>query len=173
MKFFFLLFGLLGASPAFAQATPPPRNPTPQPTDDPQVYALTPNANAMALTYVNPQECATQFERRVLTSHWSAAQRAKQASAIPLGGYLTLAWARPTAAAAAANNFSVLVFDPKGHELKRVKLAAVMVEPLDFNGAPTYPQSTTVPLEQPLAAGTKVFVIEASVGKRYEYLIRP
>jgi hypothetical protein len=171
-KHLFILFVWV-VNVSFAQTANPPYHSTPQPTKDQQVYEVTQNANLMSLTYIDPNECAILLEQQAQAKHWTGAQRAKEEVKMPFGGYLTISWARPTATQAAAKNFGLLVKDSKGQELKRIKLTAPMGEPVTTDRVLVYAQSIMVPLDQSLAKGARVFLIEASVGKRYEYLIRP
>lgn len=164
----FLPLLVFATTTALAQA----RLPTPTPTDDPHVLELTQNANLMTVTYQVPAAARAQLARRAQASHWLPAHEANEAAKLPEGGTLTVAWARPTAAQAAAKNFSLIILDGKGHELQRAKLTSEAVEPLDLGGTLLYPQSAQVPLPHLLPTGAKVFVIEAPVSKRYEYLIR-
>jgi hypothetical protein len=126
----------------------------------------------MSLTYIDPNECAILLEQQAQAKHWTGAQRAKEDAKLPFGCYLTIWWARPTATQAAAKNFGLLVKDSKGQDLKRIKLTAPMGEPMMVDGILVYAQSVIVPLDHSLSKGARVFIIEAPVGKRYEYLIR-
>lgn len=159
---------------ASAQTTNPATLKQPRKTKyDPQVYEVTNNGINMSVSYLDPTECAAQVDKDTELNRWSAAQVAVEKSKIPEGGYLKAIWARETPMLASADNFVFLIEAPDGREIKRIKPAPSVAQSFSFMGATVYRDITLVPLPEPLPDGAKVFVIEASAKKRYDYLIHP
>lgn len=173
MKYLITACFLLGYG-AQAQPTNPPALKVPRQTKyDPQVYEVTNNGINMSVSYLDPTECAAQVDKDTGLNRWSAAQVADEKAKIPAGGYLKASWARSTPLLASADNFVFLIEAPDGREIKRIKPAPSVAQSFGFMGAVVYRDITLVPLSEPLPDGAKVFVIEASAKKRYDYLIHP
>lgn len=140
---------------------------------DAQVYEVTQNGQAISLSYIDLKECAAKFERDAKLNRWSEAERVEEMAKIPTGGYLYATWGRTIIEAASADNFSVLVESSSGEEVLRWKPDASVPRSLTLMNVTAYGSSTMVPLKNPLADGTRVFIIEQGAHKRYEYLIHP
>jgi hypothetical protein len=161
----------LGAN---AQPTNPPTLKAPRQTKyDPQVYEVTNNGIKMSISYLDPAECSAQVDKDARLNRWSAAQVAEEKNKLPEGGYLKASWARDSPLLASADNFVFLVEAPDGREIRRLKPAPSQAQPFSIMGATVYRDITLVPLPERLPDGAKVFVIEASASKRYDYLIHP
>lgn len=166
-----LLLSGLGAQ---AQATNPATLKQPRKTKyDPQVYEVTNNGINMSVSYLDPTECTAQVDKDTELNRWSAAQVAIEKSKIPEGGYLKASWARNTPLLASADNFVFLVEGPDGKEICRVKPEHSVARPFGFAGVTVYTDLTLLPLSQPLPDGAKIFVIEASAHKRFDYIVHP
>jgi hypothetical protein len=160
--------------PFYSSPADPPTLKTPKQTKyDPQVYEVTNNGIKMSVTYLDPTECAAQVEKDTQLNRWSAAQVAEEKGKIPEGGYLKASWARDTPLLASADNFVFLVEAPDGREIKRWKSEPTLAQPFGPLGATLYRDITLVPLPERLPDGAKVFVIEASAKRRFDYLIHP
>jgi hypothetical protein len=102
-------------------------------------------------------------------NRWSAAQVAEEKAKILEGGYLKASWARDTSLLASADNFVFLVEGSDRREIKRVKPAPSIAQPFSFMSVTVF---SLMPLSERLPDGAKVFVIEASVRRRFDYLIK-
>lgn len=174
MKKLLLTSLLLSGLGAQAQPTNPPTLKAPRQTKyDPQVYDVTNNGIKMSVTYLDPAECAAQVDKDTQLNRWSAAQVAIEKSKIPEGGYLKASWARDTPLLASADNFVFLIEAPDGREIKRIKPEPSVAQPFSIMGATVYRDITLVPLPERLPDGAKLFVIEASAKRRFDYLIKP
>lgn len=145
----------------------------PKKTRDPQVWEVTQNGNDMLVSYVDAAECAAKFTNDAALNRWSAAQQEQERAKIPAYGYLQASWARSVASMASADQFVFLLEDANNKELLRYKPDATVARPFGFMGAMVYTSLAIIPLDKPLPEGARLFVIESSVQKRYEYVMHP
>lgn len=175
MKTPLLVAALLATATAHAQQLPNPAQlKAPKQTRyDKQVFEATKNGIDMSVSFLDPAECLAEFERDAQLNRWSETQRQEEKAKIPQGGYLKASWSRDTPVLASADNFVFLIEAPDGREIRRWTPNTSIARPFSLAGVTVYQGITLVPLPEQIPDGAKVFVIEASSRKRFEYIIHP
>ncbi|WP_045687733.1 hypothetical protein [Hymenobacter sp. AT01-02] len=139
---------------------------------DPDVWNVTDNT-AMPIQYAEVKHLEKLLHTAAVKGGWSAERIAQERTKIPPGGFVLVSFARDTPQLADSKNLSIIVRGPQGKEITRYESARSSPgNPMVINQRLHYQSLLHIRLESPLAAGSRVSIVEAPA-HRYEYIIRP
>lgn len=168
MKHLLLILLLL---PLGLMAQELPRHKKPAKTQDKEIYDLTRN-NGTAIGYETPAELAANFEKEAQLNMWTDQDKQTKKATLPAGGVLRLGIMRQTLGAADTKFFTVVVRNEKGEEVLRKELESSVPSYLPVAGVSFYRNLALLPIQEPLKTGYTVYVIDAVLQRRHEYLVK-